>query len=159
MADCRLPLAGAALGDQLGSDASIVKVTAPHLLAVDNPAALLRSALNILPLCPLPTQNLKAPPDCDPERVLQDARRAAGRLDSGDGVLVLTDVYGATPSNIACRLSDFRRVRVVAGVNLPMLLRVLNYPDLQLDELAAKAISGGQDGVLTCAPQDTTHAE
>jgi PTS system ascorbate-specific IIA component len=122
-------------------------------------AVLLKSALNILPLCPLPTLNLKAPPDCDPERVLQDARRAAGQLDSGDGVLVLTDVYGATPSNIACRLGDFQRVRVVSGVNLPMLLRVLNYPDLKLDELAAKAISGGRDGVLTCAPQDTSHAE
>ena len=122
-------------------------------------AVLLKSALSILPLCPLPTLNLKAPPDCDPERVLQDARRAASRLDSGDGVLVLTDVYGATPSNIACRLGDFQRVRVVSGVNLPMLLRVLNYPDLELDELASKAISGGRDGVLTCAPQDTTHAE
>ncbi len=122
-------------------------------------AVLLQSALDILPLCPLATLNLRAPSGCDPERVLQDARRAAGRLDSGDGVLVLTDVYGATPSNIACRLRDFHRVRVVSGVNLPMLLRVMNYPDLELEELASKAISGGRDGVLTCTTQDTTHAE
>lgn len=122
-------------------------------------AVLLQSALDILSVCPLPTLNLAAPSGCDPERVLQDARRAADQLDRGDGVLVLTDMYGATPSNIACRLGDFHRVRVVSGVNLPMLIRVLNYPDLELDELACKAVSGGRDGVLTCMPEDRVHAE
>jgi len=122
-------------------------------------AVLLQSALDILNLCPLPTLNLAAPSGCDPERVLQEARRAAEQLDSGDGVLVLTDMYGATPSNIACRLRQFHRVQVVAGVNLPMLIRVLNYPQLELDELALKAISGGRDGVLPCTPQGSVHAE
>ncbi len=122
-------------------------------------AVLLQSALDILPMCPLPTLHLAAPSGCDPERVLQDARHAARRLDSGDGVLVLTDMYGATPSNIACRLRTFHHVRVVSGVNLPMLIRVLNYPELELEELADKAISGGRDGVLTCTPKDTTYAE
>jgi PTS system ascorbate-specific IIA component len=120
---------------------------------------LLQSALDILGACPLPTLNLAAPSGCDPERVLQQARRAADQLDQGDGVLVLTDMYGATPSNIACRLREFHRVRVVSGVNLPMLIRLFNYPDLELDELAFKAISGGRDGVLTCNPKGRTHAE
>jgi PTS system ascorbate-specific IIA component len=122
-------------------------------------AVLLRSALDILSVSPLPILSLAAPSGCEPERVLQQARRAAGQLDTGDGVLVLTDMYGATPSNIACRLAEFHRVQVVSGVNLPMLIRVLNYPELELQELAQKAASGGRDGVLSCSPAEPSHAE
>ena len=91
--------------------------------------------------------------------MLRDAKQAAEKLDSGDGVLVLTDMYGATPSNIACRLRKLHDVRVVAGLNLPMLIRVLNYPGLDLDELMHKALSGGRDGVLIFKPEDGMHAE
>jgi PTS system ascorbate-specific IIA component len=59
-------------------------------------------------------------------------------------------MYGSTPSNIACRLHAQANVRVVGGINLPMLVRILNYPRLSLDELVDKAVSGGRDGVLTC---------
>jgi len=65
----------------------------------------------------------------------------------------VTDLYGSTPSNIACRLQDLSNVRVVSG-----LIRVLNYPDLDLDELAHKALTGGRDGVLTCTVEGTPHA-
>ena len=119
-------------------------------------AVLLQSASDILGVCPLLAADLTAPPGCEPEKVLAAAREAAQRLDNGDGVLVLTDMYGATPSNIACRLREFHKVRVVAGLNLPMLIRILNYPDLSLDELAWKAVTGGRDGVLTL--EDTHHA-
>jgi len=71
-------------------------------------------------------------------------------LDQGDGILVLTDVYGSTPSNIACQLCKQLNSKVIAGVNLPMMMRVLNYPQLSLDELAEKALSGGRDGILVC---------
>jgi len=113
-------------------------------------AVLLRTAIEVLGICPLSTSTLAAPSDCDPESTLADARQAAQALDSGDGVLVLTDLYGATPSNIACRLHRSHEMRVVSGVNLPMLIRVLNYPDLDLEELQHKAVSGGRDGILTC---------
>ena len=113
-------------------------------------AVLLRTAIEVLGISPLSTSSLTVPSDCDPERILADARQAAEELDSGDGVLVLTDLYGATPSNIACRLHRFHELRVVSGLNLPMLIRVLNYPDLDLDELQHKAVSGGRDGILTC---------
>jgi len=113
-------------------------------------AVLLRTAIEVLGISPLSTSSLAAPSDCDPERILAEARQAAEELDSGDGVLVLTDLYGATPSNIACRLHRFHELRVVSGLNLPMLIRVLNYPDLDLDELQHKAVSGGRDGILTC---------
>ncbi|MCO6411518.1 MAG: PTS fructose transporter subunit IIA [Thiogranum sp.] len=119
-------------------------------------AVLLQSANDILGVCPLPVADLAIPQCCEPDQVLAAARKAARQLDSGDGVLVLTDMYGATPSNIACRLRESHRVRVVAGLNLPMLIRVLNYPDLGLDELAWKAVTGGRDGVLTL--EDIDHA-
>jgi len=122
-------------------------------------AVLLRSALDILGVSPLPIGALAAPSGCEPEQVLQQARRAAEQLDAGDGVLVLTDMYGATPSNIACRLAGFQRVQVVSGVNLPMLIRVLNYPELDLEALAHKAASGGRDGVLSCSPAEPSHAQ
>jgi PTS system ascorbate-specific IIA component len=80
--------------------------------------------------------------------LLQRAKKALAALDTGDGVLVLTDLFGSTPSNIAARLLDSSRTRVVTGINLPMLIRVLNYPQLDLASLAAKAVSGGLDGVF-----------
>ena len=91
---------------------------------------------------------LPASRDADPDVLLNKGRDLVGSLDEGDGVLVLTDLYGSTPSNIAKQLLDDDRVRIVTGVNLPMVIRVLNYPKLQLDQLAEKAVSGGRDGVF-----------
>ncbi len=121
-------------------------------------AVLLQTATEVLGVCPLQTSALSAPTDCDPERVLKEALTMARQLDSGDGVLVLTDLYGSTPSNISCRLQEQLTVRVVSGVNLPMLIRVLNYPGMGLDELTHKAVTGGRDGVLTCNLEGTLHA-
>ncbi len=71
------------------------------------------------------------------------------RVDSGDGVLICTDLYGATPSNLAARLAQLGTpARRVAGLNLPMLLRVCNYAEQSLDELALTAVSGGKTGVV-----------
>ncbi|MDT8388055.1 MAG: PTS fructose transporter subunit IIA [Thiogranum sp.] len=117
---------------------------------------LLQSARAILGVCPLPATNLSVSQNSEPEQLLNVARQAAQELDSGAGVLVLTDLYGATPSNVASRLQETGGMRVIAGLNLPMLIRVLNYPDLDLDELAGKAVSGGRDGVLTL--EKTGHA-
>ena len=63
-------------------------------------------------------------------------------------VLVLTDVLGATPSNVARRLIDGRRMRLLAGVNLPMLLRAISYREKDMETLLTRAIGGGRDGVL-----------
>jgi PTS system mannose-specific IIA component len=119
---------------------------------------LLRAAMEVLGVCPLPTCVLPAPAGCDPEVVYTQAKQALRELDSGDGVLVLTDLYGSTPSNIACRLRSKARIRVVSGLNLPMLIRVLNYPSLDLDELTYKAVTGGRDGVLSCNGEGNTDA-
>ena len=77
------------------------------------------------------------------------ASAALRRADSGDGVLILTDIYGASPSNLAARLVQLGTpARRVAGLSLPMLLRVCNYADQSLDELALTAVSGGKTGVV-----------
>lgn len=81
-----------------------------------------------------------------------EAQACLARLDTGDGVLVLTDLIGATPANLASRLNESGNVRVVAGVNLPMLVRVMNYRALPLQELAMKALSGGRDGIIQLFP-------
>lgn len=110
--------------------------------------ALLETATNMLGLCPLRAEVLGIRQDCEPQEVLQQARGLIEQLNEGAGVLVLTDMYGSTPSNIAGALGG-RGVSVIAGVNLPMLVRVLNYPQLGLAEIAGKAVSGGHDGVLS----------
>jgi len=113
--------------------------------------SLLDTAIAVLGTCPLQTRTLSVPMASDTDAVEAEARRHVAELDQGDGVLVLTDLYGSTPSNIACRLGRHdARVAVVAGTNLPMLVRVLNYPELDLPALVHKAVSGGQDGVLCC---------
>jgi mannose PTS system EIIA component len=88
------------------------------------------------------------PPGSDVDRALSDAATRVRTLDTGEGVLVLTDVYGATPSNIAEKLPTLGlEVRRVSGLNLPMLLRVLNYPEQSLAELVQTAAHGGRIGV------------
>lgn len=118
-------------------------------------SVLLDTATKMLGFCPLLTQTMAISNDCNPDQIRQGARSLVVNLDQGDGVLVLTDMYGSTPSNIATSLSEPGRVKVVAGVNLPMLVRVLNYPHLSLESITNKALSGGCDGILLCGENDT----
>lgn len=112
---------------------------------------LLDTARTMFQRTPMEAATLAVHKNDKPEQVQAEAERMAGELDDGDGVLLLSDMYGSTPSNIANRLAgagrEGERRRVVYGLNLPMLVRVLNYADLDLDELVAKAFSGGRDGV------------
>lgn len=84
----------------------------------------------------------------DPARLLPRAREMVRQLDQGDGVLVLADIYGATPCNIACRLVEPGRVEGVSGVSLPMLVRALSYRHEILPIVVEKAMSGGLEGVM-----------
>lgn len=86
----------------------------------------------------------------DPDVLVKQGQRLVDKLDQGDGVLLLTDAFGSTPSNIANKVAKQRPCRVVAGLNLPMLIRIYNYPKLKLDALARAAVEGGQRGVLLC---------
>jgi len=114
--------------------------------------ALLLTASHMLEICPLKTRTLEVTNDSNPDQLRNQARELVQQLNQGDGVLVLTDMYGSTPSNIAATLLEKDQVHVVAGINLPMLVRILNYASLDLNELTAKAVSGGSDGIVRCAP-------
>ncbi len=111
---------------------------------------LLETAEVMLGYCPLKAEAIAIAKDCDPEEQRQRARAIIKGLDQGAGVLVMTDMYGGTPSNIACGMINGDRVTVVAGVNLPMLVRVLNYPQLDLATLTEKAESGAHIGIRIC---------
>jgi PTS system ascorbate-specific IIA component len=84
----------------------------------------------------------------DPLVLLPKAREAVAALDTGEGVAVLADLYGATPCNLAVKLARPGHIEVIAGVNLPMLVRAFTYRTRGLDVLVKKAISGGCEGVL-----------
>ena len=84
----------------------------------------------------------------DPTFLLPRARRLVNELDQGQGVLILSDIYGATPCNIVGRLLEPGRIEGVAGVNLPMLVRTLTYRNGNLMTLVQKAVSGGREGVI-----------
>lgn len=91
----------------------------------------------------------------DPDLLARQGERLVEQLDAGDGVLILTDTFGSTPSNIANRVAAGRACRVVAGVNLPMLIKIYNYPALDLESMARAAVVGGQRGVLLCDGEAT----
>ncbi|MCU7803333.1 MAG: PTS fructose transporter subunit IIA [Candidatus Thiodiazotropha sp. (ex Lucinoma annulata)] len=110
--------------------------------------ALFETARKMLEGPPPSVETLPVSTDCNPDDLLEEARAIVTRLDQGSGVLVFTDMYGSTPSNIASSLADKGRVNVISGVNLPMLIRTLNYQTLDLVALTEKAVSGGKEGIL-----------
>lgn len=87
----------------------------------------------------------------DPALKEQEAQTLIRKLDTGDGVLLLTDIYGATPSNIAHRLCVPGKIEGVAGVNLPMLLRVVCGSSLPLAATVERAAQGGRECIVTLA--------
>ena len=76
------------------------------------------------------------------------ARQMLELVDTGEGVLIMSDIYGATPANLAMKLLEPGRIEGLAGVNLPMLLRALTYRDKDMATLVSRATAGGRDGVL-----------
>ena len=112
-------------------------------------SALLAVATRLLRNLPLACEAFEVPFDADLEALLPQASAALRRVDGGDGVLVLTDLYGASPSNLAGRLARLGTpVRRVSALSLPMLLRVMNYSEQGLDELPAIAAAGARNGVI-----------
>lgn len=109
--------------------------------------ALFDAATSVLGDCPLPVEILPISQNCDPEERAEKAQAYLKKLNQQDGVLVITDMYGSTPSNIATKLAS-DNVTIITGINLPMLVRIMNYPTLSLEKLANKAVSAGQTGVI-----------
>lgn len=112
-------------------------------------SALVQVASRLLCQLPLKTEAFELAFDSDPDTALPLASAALRRVDGGEGVLILTDLYGASPSNLAAKLTRLGTpARRVASLNLPMLLRVMNYAELPLDELPAIAAAGARNGAI-----------
>lgn len=99
---------------------------------------------------PLPADVLEVRRVSAHEVLISQGMKMIERLDNGGGVLILTDAFGSTPSNIANKLSRDERTAVVAGVNLPMLVRIFNYPRLDLAAMTQNAVEGGARGIIVC---------
>ena len=93
----------------------------------------------------------------DPLNLLPRAREVVAALDTGEGVAILSDIYGATPCNLAAKLANAGHVEVIAGVSLPMLVRAFTYLTKGMETFVKKAVSGGCEGVLHIEP-DPIHA-
>jgi mannose PTS system EIIA component len=114
--------------------------------------ALLHSAAQILGAQPLQVSTLSVWRQDDPDDLVLRARELLESIDDGDGVLVLTDIFGATPGNVASRLLQDGHVEGVSGVSLPMLLRVITGRNgsgpTKLRGAVERALSGGSEGVV-----------
>ncbi|HUO44875.1 MAG TPA: PTS fructose transporter subunit IIA [Burkholderiales bacterium] len=110
--------------------------------------SLIHCASHVLNKRPARVRQLGITAQDDPALLLPQARTLIKELNGSEGVLILTDMYGGTPCNIASKLVVPGKVEAVAGVSLPMLIRVLNYRDRDLQTIMNKAISGGCEGVM-----------
>lgn len=110
--------------------------------------ALVQNACHVLNKRPLQLNQLGLSAQDDPLDLLPLAHQMLKLVDDGEGVLVLTDIFGATPANLSLKLLQPGRIEGLAGVNLPMLLRALNYRDKGMENLLVRARDGGRDGII-----------
>ncbi len=109
---------------------------------------ILATASRTLGICPLQTRSLEVMNEDEMEQLAAQAREWMSAVDDGAGTLVLTDAYGSTPANVAVAAGTGMHCRIVTGINLPMLLRVFNYPERTLDAMAESAVTAGRAGIL-----------
>lgn len=117
-------------------------------------ASLIDGARYILGQLPEQLRALDLTHCSDRDELLAAARDSMRDLDQGNGVLILADIYGATPCNTVCQLVETDRVAAVAGVNLPMLLKAITYRHEPLEQLAERAVQGGQTGMFHISAHD-----
>jgi mannose PTS system EIIA component len=121
--------------------------------------SLISCVSHVLGKAPPQLEYLAVGTDDDPTDLLPQAQQMVNKLNTGEGVLVLSDMYGASPCNLVAKLLAPNHVEGVAGVNLPMLVRVLNYRDKPIKTCVEKAISGGRDGVVHFTKQGCDHPD
>ena len=110
--------------------------------------SLIECATHVLGNKPLFLESLSIENDCTHESMFRQISERINLLDQGDGVLILTDIFGATPCNIITKIIKPGKVSAIAGVNLSMLIRTINYRNEPFDSLISKAIQGAQDGII-----------
>ena len=120
--------------------------------------SLVQTAIHVVNKRPARLRQLGVTAQDDPILLLPQARALVKELDTGAGVLILTDMYGGSPSNLAAKLVMPGKVEAIAGVNLPMLIRALTYREKTMDVIVAKAVSGGCEGVMRVPMYNLPHA-
>jgi PTS system ascorbate-specific IIA component len=110
--------------------------------------SLVKAVTHVLGTKPPQFEVLSVAATDDPTLLLPTALEQVNRLDTGEGVVVFSDIFGATPCNLTCKLLETGRVEGVAGVSLPMLVRAFTYRTRGLDTMIKKAVSGGCEGVM-----------
>ena len=108
----------------------------------------MQNACHVLNKRPVQLNQLGVAAQDDPLDLLPLAHEMLKLVDNGKGVLVLTDIFGASPANLASKLLEPGRIEGIAGVNLPMLLRALTYREKGMEILLTRAVAGGRDGVF-----------
>ena len=118
--------------------------------------ALIQTAIHVLNKRPARLKQLGVTAQDDPLLLLPQARALVKDVDGGDGVLILTDMFGGSPSNLCAKLVQPGKIEAIAGVSLPMLIRAITYREKSLETMVTKAISGGCEGVVR-VPGFTLH--
>ena len=113
--------------------------------------SLIHCASHVMGKRPLYLRQLGVTVHDDPEALLSQGRELIHFLDQGQGVLVMTDIFGATPSNIACNLLVPERVQGVSGISMPMLIKALTYREKSMEILIQKTLSAAHEGVIRMA--------
>ena len=111
-------------------------------------ASMIDCIIDILGKKPHDLVNLSVNNNDNPDLVYKKIKHLITRVDRGQGTLIMTDVYGATPSNIVKRLVNPGKIECISGVNISMLLKAVNYQTLPLELLLEKTLAGGTDGIL-----------
>ena len=111
-------------------------------------SAFVTAARHVFKSAPEHLEAIDVQPDQNTDEVIQLGKDAVARLNLGDGVLVLTDVFGGTPANCSQKLDALDQVAVLAGLSLPMLLRALTYRHDNLDVVFEMAQAGAQNGAI-----------
>jgi PTS system mannose-specific IIA component len=146
MDDRRRPAAAAAGADGAPTEPTMIGIL---IIAHDSLAeGLARAVTHVLGSRPPQFEVLSVAATDDPHALLPAARELIRQLDTGSGVMIFSDIYGATPCNLAGRLLKPGRVEGIAGVNLPMLVRAFTYRTRDLETMVKRAVSGGCEGVL-----------
>lgn len=90
---------------------------------------------------------IEVPMDTPVDSIIEQAEHDLKQLDTDAGIIFVTDIFGSTPSNIAQELADRHKSDLVSGVNLPMVIRLLNYRDDTAEGLVHKALDGAHQGI------------
>lgn len=110
--------------------------------------SLIECASNIVNDAPDNLAFVEVPMDIPTDPIESEISDKLDTLDRDDGTLILTDLYGGTPSNIASKFAQLNDTRFISGLNLPMLVKIMNYRDLPLDELTEKILGGGKKSIV-----------